>query len=61
MPALPPALAAYQPLVNKLMAKEPGQRFGSAREALENLQQTDAPDEAAETRTQPEPLPALAG
>jgi serine/threonine protein kinase len=53
LPSLPLELAAYQPLLNKLLAKDPGQRFGSAREALEALQQTEAP--------QPEPVPALAG
>jgi serine/threonine protein kinase len=55
LPLLPPELAAYQPLLNKLLAKDPGQRFGSAREALEALQQAEAPSLAAE------PLPAVAG
>jgi serine/threonine protein kinase len=53
LPSLPLELAAYQPLLNKLLAKDPGQRFGSARETLEALQQTEAP--------QPKPVPALAG
>jgi serine/threonine protein kinase len=57
LPALPAALAAYQPLLNKLLAKEPGQRFGSAREALEALQQTSGPPADSE----PEPLPAVVG
>jgi serine/threonine protein kinase len=52
LPQLPAGLAAYQPLLNKLLAKEPGQRFGSAREALEALEQaplpaTDAPEPPA--------------
>jgi len=38
LPILSPELAACQPVVNKLLAKEPAQRFGSAREALEALQ-----------------------
>ena len=45
-------LAVYQPLLNKLLAKDPSQRFGSAREVLEALEQTPAP--AADA------LPALA-
>lgn len=38
LPILPSELSSCQPLLNKLLAKEPGQRFGSAREALEALQ-----------------------
>jgi eukaryotic-like serine/threonine-protein kinase len=37
LPTLPPHLAVCQPLLNKLLAKDPGQRFGSAREVLEAL------------------------
>ena len=48
-------LAAFQPLLNKLLAKDPAQRFGSAREVLEAIEQASAPPIAAE------PLPALAG
>ena len=39
LPILPSELAICQPLLNKLLAKEPSQRFGSAREAIEALQQ----------------------
>jgi serine/threonine protein kinase len=39
LPILPPELAACQPLLNRLLAKEPRQRFGGVREALEALQQ----------------------
>jgi eukaryotic-like serine/threonine-protein kinase len=39
LPILPSELAACQPLLNRLLAKDPGQRFGSAREAIEALQQ----------------------
>ena len=39
-------LAVYQPLLNKLLAKDPNQRFGNAREALEALEQTPAPGRA---------------
>jgi len=38
LPALPPELEACQPLLNKLLAKDATQRYGSAREALEALQ-----------------------
>ena len=57
LPVLPAALAAYQPLLGKLLAKEPEQRFGSAREVLEALQQTSVPPAEAP----PDPLPAVAG
>jgi serine/threonine protein kinase len=57
LPVLAGALAVYQPLLNKLMAKEPNQRFGSAREALEALEQISAP---AEQAAPAEPVPALA-
>ena len=40
LPVLGAELAAYQPLLNKLLAKDPSQRFGSAREVLEALEQT---------------------
>jgi hypothetical protein len=43
--------------LNKLLVKDPGQRFGSAREVLEALQNTALP----ETDAVPEPRPALAG
>lgn len=43
LPSLPAELAAYQPLLNKLLAKDPSQRFASAREALEALEQTPVP------------------
>jgi serine/threonine protein kinase len=55
LPQLERALAAYQPLLNKLLAKDPAQRFGSAREVLEALEQTSPPETASA------PLPALAG
>jgi serine/threonine protein kinase len=56
VPSLPTELAAYQPLLNKLLAKDPNQRFGSAREALEALQHAVAPPGAAPA----EAVPALA-
>jgi eukaryotic-like serine/threonine-protein kinase len=62
LPSLPAALAAYQPLLNKLLAKEPSQRFGSAREVLEALQletQTPAAEAPAEAAAA-EPIPAVA-
>jgi serine/threonine protein kinase len=56
LPSLPPHLAACQPLLNKLLAKDPNQRFGSAREVLEALHAARPAIDAA-----PEPVPALAG
>jgi hypothetical protein len=55
---LGPELAAYQPLLNKLLGKDPNQRFGNAREALEALEQTPVPVDESESA---EPVPALAG
>ena len=55
LPQLEPELAVYQPLLNKLLAKDPAQRFGSAREVLEALEQTRTPE------TDSAQLPALAG
>jgi len=58
VPALDAELRAYQPVLSKLLAKDPNHRFASAREALEALEQTPLPaDEAAA----PQPVPALAG
>jgi serine/threonine protein kinase len=59
LPALPADLAAHQPLLNKLLAKDPAQRYGSAREALEAVEQlaTNAAAEATLSRA----LPALVG
>jgi serine/threonine protein kinase len=59
LPTLPAELATYQPLLNKLLAKDPAQRFGSAREVLETLQQI--PRSPTPDATVPEPMPALAG
>ena len=56
LPVLREELAVYQPLLNKLLAKDPAQRYGSAREVLEALDQIAASVAAS---TPPE-LPALA-
>ena len=58
VPALDAELAACQPVLSKLLAKDPNHRFGSAREALEALEQTPIP---ADQRAAPQPVPALAG
>ncbi len=39
IPPLPPELAEYQPLLNKLLAKDPDDRFQTADELLEALEQ----------------------
>jgi serine/threonine protein kinase len=57
LPVLRPGLAACQPLLNKLLAKDPSQRFSSAREALEALDQTAG---SATDAAPPEPVPAFA-
>jgi eukaryotic-like serine/threonine-protein kinase len=57
VPTLPLDLAACQPLLNKLLAKDPQQRFASAREVLEALQHTAL----AGADAKQQPRPALAG
>jgi serine/threonine protein kinase len=56
LPVLRAELGVYQPVLNKLLAKDPGQRFSSAREVLVALDQTQALAGQAGT----EPVPALA-
>jgi serine/threonine-protein kinase PpkA len=62
LPILPAELAACQPLLNKLLAKDPPQRFGSARETIEALQQTLAmfAEEADKDAARSGAMPALA-
>jgi serine/threonine protein kinase len=38
LPQLPEALHLYQPLVDKLLAKQPAQRLASARELMETVE-----------------------
>ncbi|NND61275.1 MAG: protein kinase [Gammaproteobacteria bacterium] len=40
VPELPPTLAAYQPLISRMMAKDPADRFQNARELLLKLDAT---------------------
>jgi eukaryotic-like serine/threonine-protein kinase len=42
IPELPPELATYQPLGHKLLAKDPTQRFASARELLNDIVRLEA-------------------
>jgi serine/threonine-protein kinase PpkA len=39
VPALPPAHLAFQPVLDKMMAKDPAQRYASATELLDDLEQ----------------------
>jgi serine/threonine protein kinase len=57
LPVLREDLAMYQPLLNNLLAKDPAQRYGSAREVLEALDQIAASVAAGAS---PAELPALA-
>ena len=53
VPELPPALAAWQPVVDRLLAKSPEDRYGSAGELAEVLASDGlppAPDQAPGTR-----------
>ena len=43
-PELPPALAAYQPLLAGMLAKQPDNRFGNCRELLEAIDTLTEPD-----------------
>jgi len=58
LPVLLGALAVYQPLLGKLLAKDPAQRYGSAREVLEAIEQLAA---SAPDTTLTRAMPALAG
>jgi serine/threonine-protein kinase PpkA len=61
LPVLPAELSTYQPLLNKLLAKDPAQRYGSAREALEALDQLAANIADTAATVLSHQLPALAG
>jgi serine/threonine protein kinase len=37
IPKLPPALKKYQPLIDRLLAKNPAERYGSAQEVIASL------------------------
>ncbi len=43
-PQLPPALASYQMLLDRMLAKQPSARFGSCRELLEVIDRLTEPD-----------------
>jgi serine/threonine-protein kinase PpkA len=57
LPTLPATVAYCQPLLNRLLAKDPVQRYGGAREVLEALEQIAVSEPVAP----PAELPALAG
>jgi serine/threonine-protein kinase PpkA len=48
LPQLPAHLAAHQPLLDRLLAKEAGQRHSSARELMEAIEKVVASSAAAE-------------
>jgi serine/threonine protein kinase/tetratricopeptide (TPR) repeat protein len=52
IPRLPPARQRWQPLIDRALAKDPTQRFASAREFLDALNKLGQPRAAA-----PEPMP----
>ena len=52
IPQLPPALAEWQPVVDRLLAKSPGDRYGSAAD-LAKILASDAPPLAPATRMMP--------
>lgn len=44
IPLLPPALAPYQPLLDRMLAKQPAERFASCRELLAAIDTLTEPD-----------------
>jgi tetratricopeptide (TPR) repeat protein len=44
IPSLPPALAPYQPLLDRMLAKQPAERFGNCRELLAAIDTLTEPD-----------------
>ena len=44
LPQLPPALAPYQPLLDRMLAKQPDERFASCRELLAAIDTLTEPD-----------------
>jgi len=44
LPQLPPALAPYQPLLDRMLAKQPDERFGNCRELLAAIDTRTEPD-----------------
>jgi serine/threonine-protein kinase PpkA len=44
LPQLPPALAPYQPLLDRMLAKQPDERFGNCRELLAAIDTLTEPD-----------------
>jgi eukaryotic-like serine/threonine-protein kinase len=56
VPRLPPTLATYQTLLDKLLAKEASQRLANAREVTETIDHLTAPKRAAPAEP---PLPAV--
>lgn len=44
LPQLPPALAPYQPLLDRMLAKQPDERFGNCRELLAAINTLTEPD-----------------
>jgi ActR/RegA family two-component response regulator len=54
VPPLPPEHAALQPLVDRLLAKLPGQRYASAKELLDALDGANGPPAATEDAASPQ-------
>lgn len=63
LPCLPPSLSELQPLFDRLLAKEPEQRFGSGAEIIAALAAVDSLDLALPAPPEPrnrQPLPRVA-
>ena len=58
-PSLPPSLAAWQPLMDRLLAKSPEERYDSAGELAEELA-SDGPARPSATRVVPPPTRVMA-
>ncbi len=57
---LPPALACFDPLLRRALAKDPGERFATASERATALRAAAPPSERSATAELPRPWPALA-
>ena len=61
VPELPQALAGWQPMVNRLLAKSPEDRYGSARELADVLVSNEGPQALAQGATRVVRPPSAAG
>lgn len=59
-PILPESLSRFQPIIDRLLAKKPEDRFAGSEELVKALQQLDARPDSAKAATSPTPVQASA-